>query len=163
MSTIRVQSSEGEIIETDPKALKCSRTITTMIEDCGITPGSETPVPLPNVNTVTLRKFLEWANHHKDDVQPKDPNDKNYDDIEEWDENFLRIDQSSLIELLMAANYLDVKDLFEITCKTTANLISGKNTEEIRETFFIENDFTRTTEKNQSNGIIFANERSDNR
>ncbi|XP_037039823.1 S-phase kinase-associated protein 1-like [Bradysia coprophila] len=162
MSTIRLKSSDGVIFDTDPKAMKCSHLITQMLVDCGIEPGSETCVPLPNVKAFTLGKFIEWANHHKDDVPPKDPNDKNYDDLEEWDENFLKVDQASLIELIMAANYLDVRDLFEMACKTTADLIAGKNTEEIRETFHIKNDFTRSNEKGMGKEIVFANEKSDN-
>ncbi|KAG4071241.1 hypothetical protein HA402_003945 [Bradysia odoriphaga] len=155
-STIRLQSSEGEIIETDPKALMCSRLITNMLVDCCIEPGSDTVVPLQNVNTATLRKFLQWANHHKDDPQPNDPKEKSYD-ISDWDENFLKIDQSSLVELIMAANYLDVKDLFEISCKTVASLITGKNADEIRETFNIENDFSRTAGKQLVKETKFMN------
>jgi len=40
-----------------------------------------------------------------------------------------------------AANYLDIKGLLDVTCKTVANMIKGKTPDEIRRTFNIKNDF----------------------
>ena len=58
------------------------------------------------------------------------------------DKKFLEIDQSLLIELIMAANYLNIKDLLDLTCAKVASMIKGKSPEQIREMFGIENDFS---------------------
>lgn len=47
---------------------------------------------------------------------------------------------------VQAANYLDIKGLLDVTCKTVANMIKGKTPEEIRKTFNIKNDFTEEEE-----------------
>lgn len=52
----------------------------------------------------------------------------------------------NLVTLPQAANYLDIKGLLDVTCKTVANMIKGKTPEEIRKTFNIKNDFTEEEE-----------------
>lgn len=52
--------------------------------------------------------------------------------------------------LFQAANYLDIKGLLDVTCKTVANMIKGKSPEEIRKTFNIKNDFTPAEEEQVS-------------
>ena len=68
------------------------------------------------------------------------------DDIPVWDQEFLKVDQGTLFELILAVNYLDIKGLLDVTCKTVANMIKGKTPEEIHKTFNIKNDFTEEEE-----------------
>ena len=59
----------------------------------------------------------------------------------------LQVDQGTLFELILAANYLDIKGLLDVTCKTVANMIKGKAPEDIRKTFNIKNDFSPEEEE----------------
>ncbi|KAB1281511.1 S-phase kinase-associated protein 1, partial [Camelus dromedarius] len=134
MPSIKLQSSDGEIFEVDVEIAKQSVTIKTMLE--GLT---------------DLYRFrvIQWCTHHKDDPPPPEDDEnkeKRTDDIPVWDQEFLKVDQGTLFELILAANYLDIKGLLDVTCKTVANMIKGKTPEEIRKTFNIKNDFTEEEE-----------------
>jgi len=78
-------------------------------------------------------------------LQKKD--EKRTDDIIPWDQEFCKVDQATLFELILAANYLDIKPLLDLTCKTVANMIKGKTPEKIRKTINIKNDFTPEEEE----------------
>jgi S-phase kinase-associated protein 1 len=62
-------------------------------------------------------QVIEYATYHKDDpVMPQDDDTKpkNSDDISEWDKEFMNVDQGTLYELILAANYLDMKPLLDL-------------------------------------------------
>ncbi|KAJ1983024.1 hypothetical protein H4R33_004922 [Dimargaris cristalligena] len=65
----------------------------------------------------------------------------------DWDREFCNVDQGTLYELILAANYLDIKPLLDLTCLTVANMIKGKMPDEIRRTFNVKNDFTPEEEE----------------
>jgi len=149
MPSIKLQSSDNEEFLVDVEIAKCSVTIKTMLEDLGMQEEEEV-VPLPNVNAAILKRVIAWATYHKDDVVPPDDDEnkeKRTDDISSWDADFLKVDQGTLFELILAANYLDIKGLLDVTCKTVANMIKGKTPEEIRKQFNIKNDFTPSEEE----------------
>ena len=127
-----------------------SETVKTMLTDMQFSDDSE-PVPLVNVNGRILAKVVQWATYHKDEPAPphdEDDDERRSREIPQWDQDFLaKFDQSTLFEIIMAANYLDVKGLMEVSCKTVANMIKGKSVEEIRKHFNIENDFTPEEEE----------------
>ena len=151
MPSIKIQSNEGEVFTVETEIAKKSGTIRNMLEDLGMEEDAdnEEAVPLPNVSTNILKKVIQWSTHHKDEPTPVDDenNQKRTDDISSWDLDFLKVDQGTLFELILAANYLDIKGLLDVTCKTVANMIKGKSPEEIRRTFNIKNDFTPAEEE----------------
>lgn len=141
MSTIKLQSSDKKIFKIDIKTAICSITIKTMLENLGYEDEDEI-IPLPNVKSTILAKIIEWAEYHKDDsILSEDEEIPNHTGIIGlWDREFLKIDQQTLFELITAANYLDIQPLLDITCKTVANMIRGKTTDQIRQIFNIQDD-----------------------
>ncbi|AEO57844.1 hypothetical protein MYCTH_2315211 [Thermothelomyces thermophilus ATCC 42464] len=144
-------SNEGSHIEVDRVVAERSMLIKNLIEDLGDEAIANSPIPIPNVNDPVLRKVVEWCEHHRNDaVQSADDendNRKKTTDIDEWDQKFMQVDQEMLFEIILAANYLDIKALLDVGCKTVANMIKGKSPEEIRKTFNITNDFTPEEEE----------------
>ncbi|OQV19157.1 putative Skp1-related protein [Hypsibius exemplaris] len=152
---IRIQSGDGEHFDVDLDVVKLSGTVKNMLDDLGIGEDVQNPtdevIPLPMVTGAILKKVLHWAEFHKaDPLANRDGDDdtsKRTDDISQWDSEFLKVDQGTLFELILAANYLDMKGLLDVCCKTVANMIKGKSPEEIRRTFNIRNDFTPEEEE----------------
>ncbi|KAK6330725.1 hypothetical protein TWF718_002926 [Orbilia javanica] len=144
MSQITLLSSDNVEMKVDKEVAERSILIKNMLEDVGETPDQA--IPIPNVNEGVLRKVIEWCEHHRNDPPPPADEDsdsrKKSTDIEEWDQKFMQVDQEMLFEIILAANYLDIKPLLDVGCKTVANMIKGKSPEEIRKTFNIQNDFT---------------------
>ena len=62
--------------------------------------------------------------------------------VDQWHAEYIDIPQEELFELVMAANYLDIKPLLELSCAKVASQIKNKSIQEIRKYFSIENDFT---------------------
>ena len=48
---------------------------------------------------------------------------------------------------VQAANYLDIKNMLDLTCQSVANIMRGVTPEEIRKTFNIKNDFSPKAEE----------------
>ena len=107
-------------------------------------------MPLPNVESSILEKVIDWCQKHKDDPIPKeeDLNEDSVDKIEKWDEDFFKVDEKLVCDLILAANYLDIKGLMNLGCMIVAKNIRGKKTaEEIRKEFNIKNDLTPEEEE----------------
>jgi len=147
-----LQSSDNVSIEVDRAVAERSMLIKNLLDDLGSDSISQSnAIPIQNVNEAVLRKVIEWCDHHRNDPQqnPDDESDarKKTTEIEEWDQKFMQVDQEMLFEIILAANYLDIKPLLDVGCKTVANMIKGKSPEEIRKTFNITNDFTPEEEE----------------
>ncbi|CAL0311449.1 unnamed protein product [Lupinus luteus] len=139
---ITLKSSDGEAFEVDEAVAIESQTIKHMIEDdC-----ADNGIPLPNVTSKILAKVIEYCKKHVDAAASED-NKPNDEDLKAWDADFVKVDQSTLFDLILAANYLNIKSLLDLTCQTVADMIKGKTPEEIRKTFNIKNDFTPEEEE----------------
>ncbi|KAI2637560.1 E3 ubiquitin ligase complex SCF subunit scon-3 [Xylaria nigripes] len=147
---ITLQSNDNHLLQVEKSVAERSLLIKNMLEDLGDGAIGQT-VPIPNVTEPVLRKVIEWCEHHRHDPpctnEDESDNRKKTTDIDEWDQKFMQVDQEMLFEIILASNYLDIKPLLDVGCKTVANMIKGKSPEEIRKTFNITNDFTPEEEE----------------
>lgn len=138
-------SSDDEKFPVDFQVAEKSILIKNMVNDLnpdGLTEDFE--VPTPNVRASVLSKVLEWCEFHKNTVFSDDEDDdtKKSAPVDEWDKNFLKVDQEMLYEIILAANYLNIRPLLDSGCKMVAEMIRGKSPEELRKIFNIVNDFS---------------------
>ena len=142
MSKVKLITAEGETVEVDVEIASKSALIKGMIDDSGI----EEDIPLPNVKKSILLKIIEFCTYIKDNHPPeieKPLRSNNLNDVTTpWYADFVSLDQEVLFELILAANYLNINPLLELSCAKVASLIKNKTIPEIRKFFSIENDFT---------------------
>ncbi|KAK4740362.1 hypothetical protein R3W88_004059 [Solanum pinnatisectum] len=142
---ILLRSSDGEVFEVEEAVALESQTIKFLIEDdCA---GSD--IPISNVTSNILAKVLEYLKRHVEASSKTDDKDDKAaeDDLKVFDAEYVKVDQKTLFDLILAANYLNIKGLLDLTCQTVADMIKGKTPEEIRKTFNIKNDFTPEEEE----------------
>ncbi|XP_021809103.1 SKP1-like protein 11 [Prunus avium] len=139
MKKITLKSDDNQTFEVEVAVAMQSQTMKHMVEDDCV----DDVIPLPNVTSSTLAKVIEYCKkHHEEDADVK-----NEETLKSWDTEFVKVDLHELFDLILAANYLDIKSLLYLTCQTVADMIKDKTPEEIRVIFNIENDFTPEEEK----------------
>ncbi|KAL3529950.1 hypothetical protein ACH5RR_009272 [Cinchona calisaya] len=132
---IVLKSSDGETFELEEAVALESQTIKHLIEDnC-----ADTCIPLPNVTSNIFAMVIEYLKKH---VATKPSSSDGEESLKSFDADFVKVDQGTLFDLIMAANYLDIKSLLNLTCQTVADMMKGKTPVEIRDTFHIKNDYT---------------------
>ncbi|KAF2432953.1 E3 ubiquitin ligase complex SCF subunit sconC, variant [Tothia fuscella] len=159
ISTITLSPQEGEergdiTIDRDVANLSITIRNSLSFEDES---EQNQAIPIFNVTGPVLKKIIEWCEHHRGDPAVYDDGSKDAGDgngtamwakskgadVLGWDKKYMDgMDRETLFDVIMAANYLDIKALLDIGCKTVANMIKGKSPGEIRTMFGIENDFS---------------------
>ncbi|KAI4966194.1 hypothetical protein ZWY2020_042040 [Hordeum vulgare] len=95
-----------------------SQTIRHMIEDCADS-GIRFPASASRSSPSSSRSAA-----HEEPAAPTE-------DLKSFDAEFVKVDQNTLFDLILAANYLDIKGMLDLTCQTVAEMIKGKTVEEI--------------------------------
>eukprot|EP00879_Flechtneria_rotunda_P000987 GHRR01001121.1.p1 GENE.GHRR01001121.1~~GHRR01001121.1.p1 ORF type:complete len:128 (+),score=40.53 GHRR01001121.1:214-597(+) len=120
---VKLTSSDNQTFEVDEEIANESLTVKNMIEDT----GTEDIIPLPNVPGKILSKVIEYCKFHVEASKKVDDKPaKSEDEIKQWDTEFVKVDQATLFDLILAANYLNIKGLLDLTCQTVANMIKGE-------------------------------------
>lgn len=103
-------------------------------------------VPLPNVKGSTLKKVMEFCQRHVQDPMPTITRPITSTDMRvvlqssPWDAEFVESvadNHETLFDLILAANYLNIPSLLDLTCAKLAAMIKGKTPREIRKLFRI--------------------------
>nr|GMD93051.1 SKP1-like protein 1A [Ipomoea batatas] len=136
---VRLRANDGEEFEVAESVAMLSQTVKFVVEDAGGL-GEDIVIPLLKVDGKTLAKILEYCKVHAEDG-------KSNAEKKEFDKKFVEVGQAEVYDLLTAANYLEIRELLDIMIQRVADMIKGKNPEEIRKIFNIKNDFTPQEEE----------------
>eukprot|EP00742_Colponemidia_sp_Colp-10_P005848 GILJ01006256.1.p1 GENE.GILJ01006256.1~~GILJ01006256.1.p1 ORF type:complete len:200 (-),score=44.79 GILJ01006256.1:127-672(-) len=139
---LKLVSQDNDVFEVEKDVACQSQLVKNMVEDSGV----DEEIPVPNVKTPVLAKVIEYCRHHRTtpavEIEKPLKSANLREVVSTWDGDFVEVEQELLFELILAANYLDIKPLLDLTCAKVAAMIKGKTPEEIRKTFNIVNDFT---------------------
>lgn len=142
-----LSSSDGEKFPLEKKVASMSELVKTMAEG----DKDENEIPLPNVKGAILKKVVDYLTYHAEnppkDIEKPLKSANMTEVVSQWDADFVDVEQELLFELILAANYMDIKPLLDLTCAKVASMIKGKTPEQIRKTFNIKNDFTPEEEE----------------
>mmetsp|Transcript_21791 Transcript_21791/g.31817 ORF Transcript_21791/g.31817 Transcript_21791/m.31817 type:complete len:164 (+) Transcript_21791:92-583(+) len=141
--TIKLLSKEGDSFPVPISVAKMSELVNSMMTE----DDDETDeIPLPNVKASILQKVIEFCTQYKtkpmSEIEKPLKSNVMSEVVQPWYAEFVNVEQPVLFELILAANYMDIKPLLDLTCATVASMIKGKTPEEIRRTFNITNDFS---------------------
>jgi S-phase kinase-associated protein 1 len=139
---ITLVSSDGDKVQISEKAARRSQLIKGIIDDYPDDPE----VPLHNVKSDILQKIVLYLENYKEN-EPKEiekplPSNNFNECVDAWDFQFIDLELDVIFQIILAANYMDIKPLMELASSKVASIIKGKSPEEIRKTFNIQNDFT---------------------
>ena len=155
MKSLNIKTSDDQTFKVDWDVARQSQTIRTMLDDLGIEEDgdSEDTIPLPNeeVTGPVFKKALVWCekNRGKPDFKPDDDDNESdeltkkqefasYDQLNDWEKDYIKMSVPEMFPLLITANFLEIKGLIQLMVKAVALQIKDKSVEQIRETFGIE-------------------------
>ena len=144
---IAINSRDGKTFTTTLKIAKSSKIIEDMIKDLDMDHDKWTdePLTLTNVHSSILEKVIEFGEHYNGQEDPK-VNEEGK--LSAWDEKFwtelmnAEPDKKKMYDVILAANFLNMKNLLDSGCQFIANMMKGKKPDEIRGMLNIKNDFT---------------------
>ena len=100
-----------------------------------------TEIPLPNCDGATLERIVQFILFHGHELPPpieKPLRSKQMNEnVSQWDADFIEGDDEYVFTTLLAANYMDVKPVFDLGCAKVASEMKGKSVDEIKARFKI--------------------------
>ncbi|KAL3838299.1 hypothetical protein ACJIZ3_022890 [Penstemon smallii] len=147
-NTITLKSSDGQEFIISKKAATLSETIKAMVEE----DDSSSVFPLTVVDSKTLADVIAFLNKH---VECGDDDDKK---TRCNDEFIAGKELNELFNLILAANYLNVKDLLDLISGKIADMMKDKSVKWVRENFNIQNDYSPEEEEKVREEYVWAHE-----
>ncbi|XP_057420641.1 cullin-like protein 3 isoform X2 [Lotus japonicus] len=132
---IRLVSSDGDVFEVDYGVALMSKTIEDVIKSNPA--GGSDSIPVFMSSNI-LAKVIEYCKKHTEASNPNYKEDMSGVDIKDWDSKFVEVGHQTLLDLVLCADYLNIKSLLDLTCATVADMMRGKSPNEIRKMFSIE-------------------------
>jgi len=135
--TVQLVSKDKKEFKVEKKWAAISALVKTTLEQ----ESTATSVPILSVSSSTLTQVVEYMSHHKGTEPPIVSKPLRVKEMklacsDPWDATFIDAigeTPQQLYDLILAANYMDVKSLLHLACCKVAHLVKGQPVEKIRE------------------------------
>jgi S-phase kinase-associated protein 1 len=131
MSIVQLFTGDGSVFYIRENVAKQSKTIADLIEEVGV----DDPVPIPNVSSDILDIVIQFCEFNSEY--------HSRDDIKEFDSTFFDTESKRLLEIVSAANFLNIPDLLDKSCTAVALLLRGKSPSELRDILDVQTEYSQ--------------------
>ena len=124
----KLKSEDNQVFEVETDCLKLSNFLNDLITDY---PDEEVEIPVNLVDGKNLKLIIDYLNHYKTETIKDIPKPLPSGDLklylDEWDYNYINsLSLEETIDLLNAAQILDIKGLLNLTCaKISSEMLIG--------------------------------------
>ncbi|KAG8785112.1 hypothetical protein FRC16_002011 [Serendipita sp. 398] len=145
MNQVQLITYDGQSIPVDEALLLFSALLKQRMQEAQ-EKGED--IQVPEASAEVCQKVTEYCKHHRETTPTparviSSIKGGSTFEFAKWDEEFMAsLDQEVLLELIVVAQTWGIQPLLDLGCKTVATMLKGKNPQQIREMFEIENDFT---------------------
>ena len=141
---IKLKSNDEQVFTIKESTVNRSNLVKGILADY----EDNTEVPLPDVNGKTLKRVVDYLTHYENSEPkpiPKPLKNSHIDEIlDKWDYDFIiEVPLDDSIDLLNAANYMDIAPLLQLACCRIAREMIDRPVEEVRELFGITSDMSK--------------------
>ncbi len=139
--------------EISPQAVALCGLLVDLVGDEPAGQAADVDVPVDVATPLLMDKVLEFLVHHQDN--PMRPIEKPIKSnvmteiVDEWDANFMALEgnQETMVDLILAANYLNCQSLLELGILKIACMIKDKEPDHVKEMFGIDGASTPEQDK----------------
>ncbi|KAH7710797.1 S-phase kinase-associated protein 1 [Aphelenchoides avenae] len=152
---VACQTLENTQVPVDLDVLRLSRTFKKMYDDLGLEEHDVFPgvFPVETVSSLIFEKVIDWCKEHKgeftfrnalktyfskkyalernvihlDYPEPVIEKECKWFEFTDYDKSFFEVPIRELLEVIKAANYLDIPRLYHYACQSVAARIKGKS------------------------------------
>jgi S-phase kinase-associated protein 1 len=140
---VKLQSKEGTTLTMSKKAAELSVLIKNNLIDFSI----EQAIPLDEVSEKTLELIIKYLIHYNgvapSEIEKPLKSNNMKDVVDEFSAGFINeLELNDLIDLTVAANFMEIQSLLDLTTAKIASMCKDKSEEEIFKTFGITDQFT---------------------
>jgi len=129
---IQLFTADGTTFEIDEEIARKSLMISDLLDEV----GADDPIPIPNVDSAIMKLIIRYCEYHSFT--------HTIEEFDTFDRDFFEDIRSctQLLEIVSAANFLNIPELLDKSTDAVADLLRGKTPENIREILGVSGEYT---------------------